>query len=449
MPASSRATGATGTLARHAASLRFDDLPPEVVAVAKQCVLDVLGVAIAGVDEPVARLVHDVTMAERASGSSSLLGRPGQRTSAGAAALVNGTAAHALDYDDVLTSMTAHPSAPVVPAVLALAEERHASGRSLLEAFVSGYEVEGRIGTAVAPSHYRRGFHATGTVGTFGAAAATARLLGLGAEETATALGIAGAQAAGLKCEFGTMTKPLHAGKAAANGLFASRLAARGFTSARDVIGCEQGFGATQADSSDPDVLTAPFGAPWYVLQTLFKLHASCHYTHSIFDALEAVRDAVTVEEVDRVEVRVHPDLLAACGIPMPETGLEGKFSMAYVAALALAYGSADPSWFTDEAVRAPLLRELCEKVEIAPSADVHPFSSECVVEMVGGGVATSTASSDQPSWTDHPDEQYPALLSKFTALVEPVLGPERTRLVAGSVAHLEEVDDVSVLLGP
>ena len=362
--------------------------------------------------------------------------------------LINGTAAHALDFDDVLTSMTAHPSAPVVPAVLGLAEERHASGRSLIEAFVSGFEVEGRIGTAVAPSHYRRGFHATGTVGTFGAAAATARLLGLGPDEMATALGIAGAQAAGLKCEFGTMTKPLHAGKAAANGLFASRLAARGFTSAHDVIGCDQGFGATQADASDPDVLSSPFGSPWYLMRTLFKLHASCHYTHSIFNALEKVRYGVAPEEIERIEVRVHPDLLSACGIRMPETGLEGKFSMAYVAALALARGSADPSWFSDDAVHAPELRALCEKVEIAPSVDIHPFSSECVVRTVDGRAAASTASSDQPSWTDRPDEQYPALLSKFTALVEPVLGAQRTRLIAEGVAHLEEIGDVSDLLG-
>src|SRR5215475_6491907 len=164
------------------------------------------------------------------------------------AALVNGAASHALDFDDVNLAMTGHPSVVLLSALIALAEERGSSGQDVMTAFVAGYELQCRLGLLLAPGHYNTlGFHATATVGSFGAAAACAHLLGLDAEKTATALGIAGTQAAGLKSMFGTMCKPLHAGKAAQNGLIGASLAARGFTSRGDVLDCPQGFAARQS----------------------------------------------------------------------------------------------------------------------------------------------------------------------------------------------------------
>src|SRR5208283_3122995 len=163
------------------------------------------------------------------------------RVPALSAALVNSAAAHALDYDDVNMAMPGHPSVAILPGLLALAELHHSSGREVVAAFVAGYETACHIGMVLSPGHYNLGFHSTGTVGALGAAAACARLLGLDAETTATALGIAGTQAAGLKSQFGTMCKPFHAGKAAQNGLLAARLAARGFTSRTDIVECVQG----------------------------------------------------------------------------------------------------------------------------------------------------------------------------------------------------------------
>ena len=159
---------------------------------------------------------------------------------------------HALDYDDVNLAMPGHPSVAILPGLLALAEERQSTGREVIAAFVAGYETACRIGMAMRPGHYDRGFHATGTVGVFGAAAACARLLGLDAEATGRALGIAGTQAAGLKSQFGTMCKPFHAGKAAQNGLLAARLAARGFSSRPDLVECEQGFAPTHGPDFSP-----------------------------------------------------------------------------------------------------------------------------------------------------------------------------------------------------
>jgi 2-methylcitrate dehydratase PrpD len=438
---------ATAALAAQAAALRYDDIPRDVVTVAKQCILDTIGSAIAGSAEPGARMVREIVLHDSGTGGCSLFGLPGVRTSASAAALGNGIAAHALDFDDVLTSFTGHPSAPVLPAAFALAEEGRLTGRALLEAFVTGVESEARIGTAVAPAHYLRGFHATGTIGTFGAAAAGARILGADAGTMEFALGIAGAQAAGLKSQFGTMTKPLHAGKAAADGLLAARLAALGFTSAADIVACPQGFAATAADGLDLDVLAAPFGSPWYLLRTLFKMHASCHYTHSVFESVRSLRPRVTADEVESITLRVHPDLLAACDIHDPATGLAGKFSMRYVAALALVKGQADPGQFTDEAVRNPLLRELSAKVKVTPDPAIPHFTCECVVQAPDGRRYEAAHNTERPAWQHSPDEQTAALTAKFAALAGPVIGQTRTAKLTEAIMNLQDVTDVSDLL--
>jgi 2-methylcitrate dehydratase PrpD len=437
----------TLALAAQAAGLRFDDLPADAVTVAKQCILDVIGSAIAGAASPGSAMVRESVLLDGGTGVCSLFGVPQARVTAGAAALANGTAAHALDFDDVLTAMIGHPSAPVLPAVFALAEEGGRSGRRLLEAFVAGVEVEARIGSAVAPAHYARGFHATGTVGTFGAAAAAARILDASEAAMTSALSLAGAQAAGLKSQFGTMTKPLQAGKAAANGLLAARLAVGGFTAAPDVIGCEQGFAATQADGLDVEALTAPFGRPWHLLATLFKMHASCHYTHSVFESLRSLRDRVPVSDVEAITLRVHPDLRKACDILIPETGLAGKFSMRYVAALALAVGRADPAQFTDEAVRDPVVSGLRARVDVVPDDTLHHFTCEAVLRSRDGRRYEASRHAGRPAWRSSPDEQTPALLEKFTSLTEPVLGGPRSARLAQKIMTMEEVPDVSGLL--
>src|SRR6266436_5694010 len=246
------AQGMTQALAHRIATLRYEDLPADIIAIAKHCVLDWVAVAVQGTREPVATILAEQVAAEGGSDCATLIGR-GRGASPRQAALVNGAASHALDYDDVNIRMMGHPTAAILPAVLALAESRGASGRDLIAAFVAGYETECEIGEIVSPSHYARGFHATGTVGTFGAAAACAHLCRLDGSAVATALGIAGTQAAGLKSMFGTMCKPLHAGKAAYHGLMAAKLASRGFTSRTDVVECGQGFARTHSPDFNPD----------------------------------------------------------------------------------------------------------------------------------------------------------------------------------------------------
>ena len=241
--------------------------------------LDYYGVALAGADDPLVAILLDELAEAGGAEQAGVIGHKA-RLPVLSAALVNGAIGHALDYDDVNLAMPGHPSVAILPALLALAEQRHSSGREVIAAFVAGYETACRIGMALRPGHYGLGFHATGTVGAFGAAAACAHLLGLDAAATAQALGIAGTQAAGLKSQFGTMCKPFHAGKAAQNGLLAARLAARGFSSRPDLVECEQGFALTHGPDFHPEKALAEPPGGFHILANLFKYHAACYMTH-------------------------------------------------------------------------------------------------------------------------------------------------------------------------
>jgi 2-methylcitrate dehydratase PrpD len=215
------ATDLTRAIAEQAAAVDYNALPETVRALARQCVLDYYGVALAGSDDPLVAILLDEFSEAGGAGQAGIIGHAA-RLPVLSAALVNGAIGHALDYDDVNLAMPGHPSVAILPGLLALAEQRRSSGSEVIAAFVAGYETACRIGMALRPGHYNLGFHATGTVGAFGAAAACARLLGLDADATAQALGIAGTQAAGLKSQFGTMCKPFHAGKASQNASRAS-----------------------------------------------------------------------------------------------------------------------------------------------------------------------------------------------------------------------------------
>jgi len=254
--------GLTRTLSEQARTLSLAELPDDIRALARQCVLDYVACTLAGSREDLTEILL-AEMAEQGGAPTATVIGHAARLPVLSAALVNGSASHALDFDDVNLAMTGHPSVVLLSALLALAEERSSSGAELLTAFVAGYELQCRIGMLLAPGHYNViGFHATGTLGSFGATASCAHLLGLDAEQSATALGIAGTQAAGLKSMFGTMWKPLHAGKAAYHGLLAARLAKRGFTSRADVLECPQGFSRTHSPDFNPErALATPAAA--------------------------------------------------------------------------------------------------------------------------------------------------------------------------------------------
>jgi 2-methylcitrate dehydratase PrpD len=438
-------TGTTRQLAARISGGTFDDLPPAAVTVAKQCLLDFIGVTVAGMREPLTRiLLADIREAGGAAQASIVL--ESQMASLDQAALVNGAAGHAHDYDDVHMDMTGHPTVPVAPVVLALGESRGLTGRQMLTAFSAGVDTECILGKALGPSHYARGFHATGTLGSLGAAAAAAVLYGLDEEATARALGIAATRASGLKSQFGTMVKPLHAGNAAMNGLSAARLAKRGFTSRTDMVETAQGLGHTLSDTFDAERFHKALNAPAYAPGICFKYHAACYMTHSSIEATRTLmqRHQLAATDVDAVEIHVNAGHFGVCNIQNPATGLEAKFSLRFTAAMTMAgEDTSGIDAYTDALTARPELNVLRDRITV--KAWETPRAESRVRLRARGEWLQEDCNVGIPM-TDL-ELQWQRLITKFHALVDPVLGPERARRIAGLCREFESVDNPAPLI--
>jgi 2-methylcitrate dehydratase PrpD len=440
------AANLTLTLAQRSCAVSYDTLPAEVRELARQCVLDYLGVGLAGADDPLARILLD-EIAE--SGGAEQAGIIGHRARLPmlSAALVNGAIAHALDYDDVNLAMPGHPSVAILPALLALAEDRKASGKAVIAAFVAGYETCCRIGMALRPGHYTRGFHATGTVGAFGAAAACAHLLGLDAEATAGALGIAGTQSAGLKSQFGTMCKPFHAGKAAQNGLLAARLAARGFSSRTDLVECTQGFAATHAPDFHPEKALAGPKRGFHIFNNLFKYHAACYMTHAPIECGRQLREQLGAApaEIAAIAVKLHSATDRVCNIPEPGDGLEAKFSLRQTVAMALAgVDTASLGAYSVQTATDPVLVALRQRVNFDFRDDLPEAAAEIEIALKDGRTASATFDAGIPDGDI--GDQGRRLAEKFDALAAPAAGAARARELREAVAGLDGIEDAGVL---
>ena len=344
-------------------------VPPEASARAATAVKDTIGVMLAGVGEPAARIAQAMA-SEDGVGTCRVLGTSLQ-TSPELAALANGVSAHSLDYDDMCFVSLAHPSCALVPAILATGELVHARSSALLDAYVIGFELECRLGNVMNPRHYhQRGWHCTSSIGTVGAAAAAARMLGLGVQATQHALGIAASSACGLKENIGSMVKPLHAGMAARNGVMAARLAQRGFTASPHAIDGPQGYlVAMDSERDSLDAAVGDLGIRWEILHSgvTVKLYPSCAATHPPLDALIAMkrREQITADQVRAIDVEVDsmtPRLLIH---PDPVTGLEAKFSMPFCAAAAIVYDRIGIDTFDVDHIRNPTVQALMKHVSL------------------------------------------------------------------------------------
>jgi 2-methylcitrate dehydratase PrpD len=438
----------TRALAARVATASWAGLTPQAITVARQMLLDWIGVSLAARAEPLVRILMEEIGAETQAQDCTLIGQP-VRASLANAALINGAMSHALDFDDVISAMNGHPTVPVAPAVFALAEQLGASGRDALLAFITGVETETRVARALGPSHYARGWHCTGTFGTFGAAAAAAKLYGLDEEQTAHAFGLAGAQAAGLKSVFGTMAKPLHAGKAAQNGLLAARLARRGFTSDTEILSSPQGFADTQSSKPNPAAALADPPGGFHVVDALFKYHAACYLTHDAIEACDALRreEQVTPDEVESAVVRVHEGHLGICNIPDPQTGLECKFSLRMTTALALSgEDTFEDRLFSDETSRRPDLIALRRRVSVSPTAEGRGSTVELTLK--DGRRLARTVDVAVPM--RDLSAQQAKLERKFMHLAAREVGEERAARIAAVTRDLEnhEVRDLLSLCG-
>lgn len=369
----------TAHFARHIAEAR-PEAAPEALAAARDGVLDFLACAFAGAEDPSTSQLWRVLAPAAGAPVAQLIGRP-QRVDLYTAALVNGHAGHALDYDDVHASVRGHPSTVILPALLALAETRGSTAHALLNAYVVGVEAMARLGLALGSRHYELGFHSTATLGTVGTAAAAAHLLGLDAAATANALGLAATQSAGLRLQFGTDAKPLHAGLAARSGLLAASLAEAGLAGSPAFADGPIGFlAAYGAGAEAPERLVEGFGAPWQIVAPglIFKEFACCTGTHCAAEATLALRaeHAIDPAQVTAVTVTFPPGGDAPLVVQRPATGTEGRFSVEYVVARALIDGRLPVDAFDERPVEVDSAH-LLAKVARRTDAAAPPMSND------------------------------------------------------------------------
>jgi len=438
---------ATRRLARFVTETTYRDLPPELTRHVKRCILDWLGAALAGTAEPASRTI--VALVENLGGveESTVIGRT-SKTSCVNAALANGVSGHAAELDDIHEASVIHPAAPVLPAALAAAERTQASGEDLVAAVAAGYEAEIRIAKAVMPTHYRH-WHPTGTCGTFGAAAAAGKFLGLDEESMLHALGLAATQASGLVESFGTMGKPFNAGRAARDGVTAALLASRGFTGPTSILNPPKGYINATSAQPDPNMIVDGLGEKYEAMNTIFKRHACCGHTHGAIDAvIDLVRDhGIDPRDIAEIRVGTYPIAVEVVGGDYdPGTVDEAKFSLPYCLAAAATLESAGLDAFTPERIRDPAIRGLMARVTVHTDeeyADARLGSAKVTIRMEAESLARRV---DAPKGYPENPLTKEELHAKFRELSAPMLPQERIRELEKTVDSLEKLGNVQEL---
>ena len=442
--------------------LRGESPPADVRAKAVEHIVDGVAVMLAGSRTDCAQKLADFIGGRGGSPSSSLIGF-GFKSSASDAALVNGTSGHADDYDDTQLStapdriygLMTHPTVPVLAAALAIGEATGCSGWELVEAFIVGFEVECKIAEAIKPDHYRRGFHSTGTIGAFGAFAASGRLLGLGELELRHALGIVASLTSGIRVNFGTMTKPLHAGMAASNGVTASMLAMRGFTADENALDGRWGFMEILGGGADPELMVGRMGDPYALVYpgATFKMYpCGCLGQPSMDAMLEIVlEEDLKPEDVREIRLRAGPNILEPLRYSEPVTGLQAKFSLNFALASILLRRRAGLREYTTEFVTRPEVVDVMRRVRTIHDAEIASMGVEKMrsileVELVDGRVVRRTAEEyrgtpEKPFMGHEVDE-------KFMECASFKMDEGRAREVLGVIRGLEEVSDLGDLTG-
>ena len=369
------------TLAKHLAQIGKEHLTPPVRRLATLNIIDTIGVTLLGATEPVVSVLKQTIADNIAKGPSLTFGGQ-RRIGALDAALINGTASHAADFDDMAHAMGGHPSVTLVPAIVALGEALGSSGLDLLEAYIVGFEAECRIGRIVNPDHYEKGWHPTSTLGVFGAAAAAARLQSLDVERTATALAIAASFASGVKANFGTMVKPLHVGHCVRSGLLAAQLARNGFTANLSALEHKQGFFAAfdGLQNIDQNRMLEHWGELLEAQQESvgLKQFPCCGSTHpSILAMFDLARQGLTMQQVESIKIETNRRRLPHTNNAEPKSALACKFSIQYVTARALTDGAVKLEHFEAEAHLDPDVRRLMAVTSVAAYPSIDPGAHE------------------------------------------------------------------------
>jgi len=435
------------TLAQFVVDFPTQDIPSDVMHLAKRCLMNYSGVALFATLDPAIDILLDLLRAEGCSLAATVIGS-GFRTSAQNAALANGFLGHLEDYDDTHTTVI-HPSAPILPVALALSEQRTVSGRDILGAFAVGVEVACRIGLVIV-AHFRDGaahWHITNTCGVLGAAAAAGRLLRLTQEQMIYAFAIAGTQACGVREVFGSMCKPFHAGKAAQNGVVAALLAQRGFTGTDGIFEGARGLVGVMATGHDINEATKDLGARWELRQNGLKPYACGQANHGFIDAALALRKqpGVTPQTIKHIQGSVEQFAPALVRRRHPRSGLESKFCYYHSVAAALTDGQALPAQFTDERASDPAIESLRNRIDFDEDPSLPRRAVRVTLELNDG--RTYTERVDHPTGTPGNPMSDTMVQEKFNGLASKVLGAEKAEKAQRALWDVDKLSDVSELM--
>ena len=435
----------TRTLARYVVDSKFEDVPASVRKEAIRSLLNWVGCAIGGCRHESVNRAMSAFQPFAGPRQAAVLGRT-ERTDILNAALLNGISSHVFDFDDTHLRTIIHPSGPVAAALLPLAEHHPCSGADLLHAFILGVEVECRIGNAVYPAHYDIGWHITGTVGVFGAAAAAGKILGLNEQQMIWALGIAGTQSSGFREMFGTMCKSFHPGRAAQNGLSGAFLAQSNFTSSDRVLEAPRGFAHVMSTARDFSEITDGLGTTYEVASNTYKPFACGIVIHPVIDGCVQLRNEnhLTGDEIETIDVRVAPLVLELTGKRTPQVGLEGKFSVFHSAAVAFLFGEAGEHQYSDACVRDAKVIALRNRVDATADNSVRTDEAYIRVKLANGAVLEKHVEHAVGS-LEHPMSNQ-QLETKFGGLVADTLTKEESDQLISLCWNVESLKDVGDL---
>jgi 2-methylcitrate dehydratase PrpD len=456
------AAGATRQTLEFCQSVSFDSLPREVVHLAKRHILDSLAVMVGGVSNEATHILHGVLSQQQGAPQASAVGMA-WRGPITAVALANGVAGHVLDYDDTqlathrdaVYGLLTHPSVPCLAAALPFAEARGRSGKDLLTAFAVATEVECRLADASFPRHYYEGFHSSGTFGHFAAAIGCAMLAGLTGPRLASAVGLAGAQAAGLRENFGTMTKSFHVGKAASNGALAVLLAEQGFTAAPDIFEAQRGFYRAAAGGFYPEKLVPKLGRPWFYQDpgVSIKPHPSGSLTHpGMTLMLRLIKEHdIRPDQVVAIDVGTNQYMPNALKHPRPTTELEAKFSMQFCMAILVVDRKGGIAEFTDAATARPDVKAMIEKVNFYVHPELEALGYDQMWTQLDIRLADGrTVSGRTRVGRGHPEDPMSdeELGGKFRECAEGVLSADQTSRTIDIVFGLDRAAHLAELMG-
>lgn len=446
----------TAQLAKFTANMTYDKISPQAAAMAKQCLLDWLGVAIRGAHEEPARILRHTALLMCGQGEATVFDGGGKRVDAVNAALVNGAASHTLDFDDLHNPSIIHLATVVIPAAAAVAESAHKSGKELITAICAGYEAGARAGEAIIPESYFY-WHTTGTAGIFGSAAAAASLLGLDGYATNMCFGSAGTQAAGL-WEFlkeGAMSKALHAGRAASAGVFSAYLAENGFTAASKILEGEKGF--CRALSSVPHLEKITAGLSYDNLKiqhNSFKPYACCKHAHAAIYGAQVLRSKYNLlpQNIKKVELYVNNITDFLINNPAPQNVYGCKFSIQYCVAAALVYGKVGIDEFNAGVRSSAAIREMMDKIVVIKDREQEAINRENSAKLASKIIITINDGNTYKMQVDYPkgDPDNPMTWEesseKFSLLVKNICGAEKTETLCSTIKTLEQIDDISAV---